>query len=141
MLRRMDFGDDAARAERIWRALYNPRRGHRMPTRLLRTAGRTIPQIVDEIAYQPRRNLGQRALADVIRFSAADEREIRRAAMALHRGRTPTGLPPRFLLSASRHAVALGGDLHGLSKRVTSHLAGVAAAKRPEATTQSLMAA
>jgi hypothetical protein len=141
MLRRMGFSDEAARAERIWRALYNPRRGHRMPVRLLRTAGRTIPQIVDEIAYQPRRNLGQRALADVIRFSAADEREIRRAAIALHRGRAPTDLPPRFLLSASRHAVALGGDLQGLSKRVTNQLAGVAAANRSEARTQSLMAA
>lgn len=141
MLRRMGFGDDAARAERIWRTLYNPRRGHRLPVRLLRTAGRTIPQIVDEIAYQPRRNLGQRALADVIRFSAADEREIRSAATALHRGRIPTGLPPRFLLSASRHAVGLGGDLQGLSRRVTNHLAGVAAGNRSESGTPILMAA
>jgi hypothetical protein len=141
MLRRMGFSDDAARAERIWRTLYNPRRGHRMPVRLLRAASRTIPQIVDEIAYQPRRNLGQRALADVIRFSAADEREIRRAAMALHNGRTPTGLPTRFLLSASRHAVALGGNLHELSRRVTQQLARVAAASRPEAATPILMAA
>jgi hypothetical protein len=141
MLRRMGFGDDAARAERIWRALYSPRRGHRIPPRLLQTAGRTIPQVVDEIAYQPRRNLGQRALADVIRFSPADEREIRRAAVSLHQGRTPTGLPPRFLLSASRHAVGLGGNLHDLSRRVTRQLAGVAAAGRAEAGSPSLMAA
>jgi hypothetical protein len=141
MLRRMGFGDDASRAERVWRALYSPRRGHRIPPRLLQTAGRAIPQIVDEIAYQPRRNLGQRALADVIRFSSADEREIRRAAVALHNGRTPVGLPPRFLLSASRHAVGLGGNLHELSRRVTRHLAGVAAASRSEAGTPILMAA
>jgi hypothetical protein len=142
MLRRMGFGDDAARAERVWRSLYNPRRGNRIPARLLRTAGRTIPQVVDEIAYQPRRNLGQRALADVIRFSAADEREIRRAAVSLHRGRTLTGLPPRFLLSASRHAVGLGGNLNDLSRRVTRQLAGVAAATgRTEAASPILMAA
>jgi hypothetical protein len=141
MLRRMGFGEDAARAERVWRTLYDPRRGHRIPVRLLRTAGRTIPQIVDEIAYQPRRNLAQRALVDIIRFSKADEREIRRAAVALHRGRTPADLPPRFLLSASRHAVGLGGDLHELSRRVTQHLAGVAATNRSEARVPTLMAA
>jgi hypothetical protein len=141
MLRRMGFSDDAAKAERVWRALYSPRRGHRIPPGLLRTAPRTIPQIVDEIAYQPRRNLGQRVLADVIRFSAADEREIRRAAAALHNGRTPADLPPRFLLSASRHAVGLGGNLQELSRRVTRHLAGVAAASRSEAEMPILMAA
>jgi hypothetical protein len=141
MLRRMGFGDEARRVERVWRALYSPGRGHRIPPRLLQTASRTIPQIVDEIAYQPRRNLGQRALADVIRFTTADEREIRRAAVSLHEGRTPTSLPPRFLLSASRHAVGLGGNLHELSRRVTRHLAGVAAASRTEAKSAILMAA
>jgi hypothetical protein len=141
MLRRMGFGEDAARAERVWRTLYDPRRGHRMPVRLLRTAGRTIPQIVDEIAYQPRRNLAQRALVDIIPFSHADEREIRRAAILLHRGGTPADLPPRFLLSASRHAVELGGNLNELSTRVTQHLAAVAAANRSEAGIPTLMAA
>ena len=141
MLRRMGFGDAATRAERIWRALYSPRRGHRIPARLLQTAGRTIPQIVDEIAYQPRRNLGQRALADVIRFSAADEREIRRGARLLHRGSVPANLPPRFLLSASRHAVGLGGNLHDLSRRVTRHLAAVAAENRSDGAIPELKAA
>ena len=37
MLRRMGFGDDAASAERVWRTLYDPRRGHRIPVRLLQT--------------------------------------------------------------------------------------------------------
>jgi hypothetical protein len=97
--------------------------------------------VVDEIAYQPRRNLAQRALADVIRFSAADEREIRRAAAALRRGSMPRDLPPRFVLSASRHAVALGGDLRDLSNRVTRHLAEIAAVNRTEATPATLMAA
>jgi hypothetical protein len=141
MLRRMGFGDDATRAERVWRTLYDPRRGHRIPASLLQTRHRTIPAIVDEIAYQPRRNLGQRALADVIPFSLADEREIRRAAVALHRGKSPTGLAPRFMLSASRHAVELGGNLNELSRRVTQHLANVAAATRSEPEMPTMMAA
>jgi hypothetical protein len=127
MLRRMGFSDDATRAERVWRGLYGRPSGHRLPPPLVQTATRTVPQVVDEIAFQPRRGLAQRALVDVIRFSADDEREIKRGAMALHQGRTPADLPPRFLLSASRKAVELGGDLHALAHRVTRHLAGVAA--------------
>src|SRR4029077_18032972 len=76
MLRRMGFGDDAARAERVWRTLYDRRREHRMPARLLQPSRRSIPQVVDETSSQPRRSLAQRSLADVIRFSATDEREI-----------------------------------------------------------------
>jgi hypothetical protein len=53
----------------------------------------------------------------------------------------PRDLPPRFVLSASRHAVALGGDLHDLSRRVTRHLAEIAAANRSEAASPILMAA
>jgi hypothetical protein len=141
MLRRMGFGDDATRAERVWRTLYDRRRGHRLPPRLVQTARRTIPQVVDETAYQPRRGLAQRALADVIRFSAADEREVRRGARLLHRGTVPIDLPPRFLLSASRHAVGLGGDLHALSRRVTRHLAAIAAENRYEGAIPDLKAA
>jgi hypothetical protein len=141
MLRRMGFGDDATRAERVWRTLYTRRGGHRLPPRLVQTARRTIPQVVDETAYQPRRGLAQRALVDVIRFSAADEREVRRGARLLHRGTVPTDLPPRFLLSASRHAAGLGGDLQALSGRVTRHLAAIAAENRSEGAIPELKAA
>jgi hypothetical protein len=141
MLRRMGFEEEAARADRVWRTLYDHRRGHRLPARLLQLAGRTIPQVVDEIAFQPRRNLAQRALADVIRFSRDHEQNIRRGAQALARGRVPTDLPPRFLLSASRHAIGLGADLAQMSRQVTEHLARTAAANRFEAGIPTLMAA
>jgi hypothetical protein len=50
-------------------------------------------------------------------------------------------LPPRFLLSASRHAVTLGGDLQALSRRVTRHLAEIAAESRSDAAIPELKAA
>jgi hypothetical protein len=50
-------------------------------------------------------------------------------------------LPPRFLLSASRHAVGLGGDLHALSRRVTRHLAAIAAESRSDGVVRELKAA
>jgi hypothetical protein len=126
MLRRMGFDADAARVRTVWARLYNPRRGHRLPTPLLRTSTRTISQVVDEIAFQTRRNLAHRALADVIPFSAADEAAIRRAAGALARGSIPTDVPPRFLVSACRYAIGRGVSLATLSQRVIRHLSTIA---------------
>jgi hypothetical protein len=127
MLRRMRFADDARRLAAVWTRLYQPRRGHRMPELLLREAPRAIPALVDEIAFQPRRALGERALASVIPFRREDEAAIRRGAMAFKQGRAPD-LPPRFVVSAACYALEAGAnprDLHGL---VLSRLAPLAPA-------------
>ena len=68
MLRRLGFNEDAGRLARVWDDLYNPRRVNRLPPRLLMTSSRIIPEVVDEIAFQTRRNLAQRSLSDIIRF-------------------------------------------------------------------------
>jgi len=122
LLRRMGFGEDAGRVQRVWNGLYNPGRGHRIPVRLLASAFRVIPQVVDEIVFQPRRNLGQRALADVIQFSHEDEKQIRRGAKMLMRRKMPADLPPRFMVSASRYALQQGAPLQDLSRRVIDFL-------------------
>jgi hypothetical protein len=105
MLRRMGFPAEAKRTLATWRQLYARHlpRG-RIPAQLVSTAGRIVPHVVDEIAWQPRRGLAQNALADVVPFGAADERAIQAAAGAIARGRVPAGLPPRFAVSASRVA-------------------------------------
>jgi hypothetical protein len=109
MLRRMGFGADAARLDRVWRTLYNPRRFHRLPERLLRSADSLMPHVVDEIAYQTRRNLAHRALADVIRFRREDEEAIQAAKQQLVEGRLPDrSLQPRFLVSAASYALQSG---------------------------------
>lgn len=131
LLRRMGFGDQGARVERVWRGLYAPQRGHRLPAPLLASAGRTIPQVVDEVVYQTRRNLAQRALADVIPFTREDERTIRQAARALVRGQVPTDLPPRFFVSASRYALPRARSIAQMSQRVLTHLATLASHQRP----------
>jgi hypothetical protein len=107
MLRRMGFGAEANRLLSVWQTLYDSRRFHRMPPRLLATAARAIPAVVDETAYQTRRNLAQRALADVIRFEPEHERAIRGAARALADNRAlPAALPPRFYVSAAQYALS-----------------------------------
>ena len=45
----------------------------------LSSAGTLLPHVVDEIAFQTRRNLAHRALADVIRFRREDEEAIQAA--------------------------------------------------------------
>jgi hypothetical protein len=122
MVRRMGFRADAAEMEKVWRRLYDPARGHRLPTELLAAAPRVVPAIVDEIAYQPRRALAQHALADVIPFRREDEVRIRRAALQIAAGRVPEGMPPRFFVTASRFAMNAGGDSVAVSRLVIDHL-------------------
>ena len=125
MLRRMGFGAEGDRLQRVWQTLYNPSNGNRIPPQLLLTSDRIIPQIVDEIAFQTRRNLGQKALADIIPFSHADEAAIQAGARQLVQGRVPD-LPPRFLVSASSYALATGRTSpRELSHLVITHLAGL----------------
>ena len=122
MLARMGFTEEAARVERVWRGLYNPARGHRLPPILLAASSRAIPAVVDEIAYQPRRGLGQHALADAIPFTRADEARIRRAGLSVAAGRCPD-LPPRVLVSASRFALEAGAEPEAIAKLVIAQLA------------------
>jgi hypothetical protein len=105
MLDRMGFPRHAAEARTVWRSMYSRfAHGARIPRGVLETAERIIPHVVDEIAYQTRRGLGQRALADVVPFRLEDQREIEQAARHLARGQVPSALPARFAVSASRYA-------------------------------------
>jgi hypothetical protein len=106
MLRRMGFRSTARRIQRVWSGLYDAAlRQGRVPANLIGTATRIIPHVIDEVAYQPRRGLAQRALVDVVPFTATDERTIQRAAPVIARGELPADLPPRFAVSASRYAL------------------------------------
>ena len=125
MLRRQGFDEDAARLERIWGSLYRPERGHRIPGMLLSSARTVIPQVVDETMYQTRRNLAQRAVADIIPFTRDDQAAILHGARLLEQRRGDrVDLPPRFLLSAASYALA-GGRIapKQLSDDVTGRLA------------------
>ncbi|MGH8551503.1 MAG: hypothetical protein ACRERU_23435 [Methylococcales bacterium] len=57
MLRCLGFDENAGQLTRVWGDLYNPKRVKRLPPRLLMTSSRIIPEVVDEIAFQTRRNL------------------------------------------------------------------------------------
>lgn len=123
MLRRIGFGAEGDRLQRVWRKLYDSNRAHRIPARLLHTSDQVIPQIVDEIAFQTRRNLGQKALVDILPFSQDDEQAIQAGARQLVQGKIPPDLPPRHLVSAASYALATGRvPPRQLSDRVIAHL-------------------
>jgi hypothetical protein len=122
MLRRMGFEQDGATLSSVWKRLYDPRRGHRIPKILLKEGLRAIPAIVDEIAFQPRRGLAERSLASVIPFSRDQQAQIRRAGVLLAQGRASASLPPRHLVSAARYALEAGARPGALNKLILSRL-------------------
>lgn len=125
MMRRMGFLRDGTRLLRVWQGLYRRRTGHRIPVPLMKSAPRLIPMVVDEIAFQTRRNLAQRALVDIIPFTRDDEAAIRDGAQRLAEGRE-TALPPRHLVSAAHYALEAGRIAPPrLAQRVIDQLAQV----------------
>lgn len=128
MLRRLGFEQEHEAVQRVWRGLFNPSAGHRIPPSLLNGAGRAIRHVVDEIVFQTRRNLAQRALVDIIPFTPLDQRRILAAARTLVRGRVPTDVPPRFLVGASFYAGQMGAPLPSLARNVIAYLSTQAAA-------------
>ncbi|NBA94780.1 hypothetical protein [Pseudomonas sp. R5(2019)] len=122
MLRRMGFTRDAARLLRVWQSLYRISDGVRIPPALMSSAPRLIPDVVDEIAFQTRRNLAQRALVDIIAFSADDEARIQQGARALEAGQR-IELAPRHLVSAAYYALGRGNIApQQLAQRVIAQL-------------------
>jgi hypothetical protein len=122
LLRRMGFSRDADGLSSLWRTLYAPERGARIPGWLMQGAPRAIRGVVDEIVFQPRRNLAEKALASVIRFTPDDQVAIRRGGFDLKRGVPPDGLAPRHVVSACRYALEAGAEPGALGALVIRHL-------------------
>ncbi|HWP20751.1 MAG TPA: hypothetical protein VNO84_16600 [Burkholderiaceae bacterium] len=136
MMRRMGFARDGTRLLRVWQGLYSARRGHRIPAPLMQSAPRLVPAVVDEIAFQTRRNLAQRALADIIPFRREDEEAIREGARQLSEGARPD-LPPRHLLSAAHYALEKGRVApQRLARSVVTQLTAHLDHRRPAAQAQ-----
>lgn len=104
MLRRMGFEDEARRQRRTWLALYPDPRGS-SPRPLLATHPEAIALVVDTICFQPYAGMGDRSLADSIRFEPKDGVMVDQAARRLAAGTDPGVVPPRFLIAAARVAL------------------------------------
>jgi hypothetical protein len=104
LLRRMGFEDEARRQRRTWLALYPDPRGS-FPRPLLATHPEAIALVVDTVCFRPYPSLGDRSLADSIRFEPKDGAMVDQAARRLAAGTDPGVVPPRFLIAAARVAL------------------------------------
>jgi hypothetical protein len=105
LLRRMGFRDHAAAYRQLWMRMYpNPRAGN-LPRALLDTFPATNALVVDTICFQPYPSLGNRSLAQVMRFEDKDQVMIEEAARRVSAGIDPGIIPERFLIGATRVAL------------------------------------
>ncbi len=105
LLERMGFRDRARRYHGLWNRLYPDPTAGLIPPAMLSTVGKAIPAVVDAICYTKFRDLGGKALSEVIRFEAKEEEMMQEAARRLAAGTDPGIVPARFLIGASRIAL------------------------------------
>ena len=105
LLRRMGFAERAAEFRRAWSQLYPSPRGSAMPPKLLATANRAIPAVVEAVCFTPFAGLGGKALRDVIFFEPRHQAMIEEAGRRLAKGVDPGVVPERFLIGAVRSAL------------------------------------
>jgi hypothetical protein len=107
VLRRMGFTTESDVYRRTWEKLYpNPRAGN-IPRRLLDSFGGVNELVVDAVCFQPFTELGNRSLAQTMRFERKDDHMIEEAARRLASGVDPGIIPERFLIGAARLALDL----------------------------------
>jgi len=105
LLRRMGFAAEAESYGRAWSRLYPDPRGGTIPEPVLATWPRAVALVVDSICYQPYPSLGNRRLAEVIRFERKEQQMIEEAARRLAAGIDPGIVPERFMIGAARSAL------------------------------------
>jgi hypothetical protein len=105
MLRRMGFETEAEQYARAWTRIYpNPRAGT-IPRRVLESFPKACRLAVDTMCFRPYRSLGNKGLAQVIRFGKKDQKMIEEASQRLAAGTDPGIIPERFLIGAARVAL------------------------------------
>ena len=105
LLRRMGFADEARSFHQTWTRIYpNPRAGN-IPRTVLDTFPEAVRLVVDTICFRPYPSLGNKSLAEVIRFAPKEQQMVEEAAQRLANGTDPGVIPERFLIGASRFAL------------------------------------
>lgn len=105
LLRRMGFEDEARQFEAAWRRIYPHPQAGNIPPAVLATAREAVRLVVDTICFQPYPSLGDKRLADVMRFAPKEQQMVEEAAQRLATGTDPGVVPERFLIGASRFAL------------------------------------
>ncbi len=105
LLRQMGFPDEAEQYQRAWTRLYPDPHAGNLPRPLLDTAPQALALVVDTVCFQPYPSLGNKSLAQVLRFAPKEQHMIEEAARRLSAGVDPGVIPERFLIGAARVAL------------------------------------
>ncbi len=105
LLRRMGFTDEAEQYRRAWTRIYPNSRTGNIPEPILKTFPEACSRAVEAMCYRPYKTLGDKCLAEVVRFQQKDSDMVEEAARRLAAGTDPGIVPERFLISASRVAL------------------------------------
>lgn len=105
LLRQMGFPAEAEQYARAWTRIYpNPRHGT-IPAAILDTFSQACPLAVNAMCFRPYRSLGNKSVAQVIRFEKKDQKMIEEASRRLAAGVDPGIIPERYLVGAARVAL------------------------------------
>jgi hypothetical protein len=104
LLRRMGFAAEAGQYCRAWTQIYPRPASGSIPESMLKSFPKANALAVDEMCFQPYPSLGNRSLAQVIRFQPKEQKMIEEAAQRLAAGVDPGIIPARFLIGAIRLA-------------------------------------
>lgn len=104
LLRRMGFDAEADEYRRSWLKLYPDHRSGDIPKALFDTFDRTNELVVDTVCYQPYAQLGNKTLAQVLRFERKEQSMIEECAQRMANGTDPGIVPERFYIGAARIA-------------------------------------
>jgi len=105
LLRRMGFPDEAEQYRRAWTRIYPNSRAGNIPEAMLETFPQACALAVDAMCYRPYKSLGNKSLAQVVRFEKKEQQMIEEAARRMAAGVDPGIIPERFLIGASRVAL------------------------------------
>ncbi len=109
LLRRMGFAAEAEQFSRTWAQLYPDQPHHDLPDAFKKTLKRGIAAMVEAICYSKMPHYGGKSLAGTTSFSPQDQALVAEAAGRLIEGTNTGILPERFLIAASRQAIARRG--------------------------------
>ena len=105
LLRRMGFPDEAVEYRKAWQRIYPDPGSGDIPRALLETFPEANRIAVDTMCFQPFPSLGNKSLAEVIRFQPKEQTMIEEAARRMAAGVDPGIVPERFLIGAARLAL------------------------------------
>ncbi|WP_454199200.1 hypothetical protein [Nocardia sp. Marseille-Q1738] len=105
LLHRLGFHKDERQLRAIWTRTYRSARGGEIPRAMVDTFGRAHRIVVDAMCFTPFRSLGDKTVAQVLRFQQKEQHMIEEAARRLATATDPGVVPERFLIGAARFAM------------------------------------